>query len=117
MISNNQIMSIYRGDTFRAPIFINVGSRKKPIRYILRDGDELYVGISEPNKPFEESIVRQVYTSKDLNANRDVEIRLRPIDTEFLMPGRYYLSVKLKAGCCNKIATIIPKKQFFILEG
>lgn len=127
MISNNQIISIYRGDSFSTPIFINIGSKFSPVRYILGDDDELYVGITEPNKSFEESIVKKVYTYKDLNENLDPEFILRPIDTEYLMPGRYYLTVKLKKtddynynlDCPNsyKVVTVVNKKQFFILEG
>ena len=68
-ISRERILSMNRGDTFRTPLFINVGTKLKKKRYILSYDDTVYLSISEPDKPFERGILRQIYTCKNLNSS------------------------------------------------
>ena len=63
-ISNNGIVKLNRGDTFYVPYFINSNTDLNPIRYALKDGDKLYFALMEPNQPFEQAILKQVYDFK-----------------------------------------------------
>lgn len=94
--SNADIINLNRGDTLNAPLFINIGTFTNPIRYRLLPTDKLYFGIMEPNQCWENSIVRQVYTSESgKTKDGDIIIQLTPEDTEFLLPGTYYYMIKL----------------------
>lgn len=117
-ISKNGFVSITRGDSFKAPLFINGGTAMCPARLTLSRYPDanLYVGIMEPHQIFEEAIIRQIYTSKsEINRYGDVLIKLRPEETEYLLPGKYYYEVKLDIGD-GVLDTIIPKTEFFILD-
>lgn len=200
-ISNNGIITLTRGDTFTAPLFLNVGQEIKPIRYKLKDGvsilkdtyleinsiltkgtiitrgsningqialedqtiptdfkiysksflnkysvihnnsyitsnsmlngveqtqdnyiigDRVYFALMEPNQPFEQAVVKKVYTSENLNENGDVVIELNPEDTVCLVPNNdYYYQIKSKfideQGRVN-VNTVTPKTIFIIEE-
>ena len=114
-VVQNNIIELNRGDSFEIPIFINVGERFEPVRYILRPEDKVYVGIMEPNHPFECSLIKKVLTRSDFNKKRDVVFKLDPIDTEYVMPGKYYLEAKIVLGN-GKVYTILPKRQFWVVE-
>lgn len=101
-----------------------MGDGVTPIRYTLKDGDRLYVGIMEPQQSFERAIVRKLLTKDDLNAEGDPELKLRPEDTEKLMPGVYYYEAKLVVGREDSddsddeeiVETVISKRKLYILE-
>lgn len=96
ILGNGNIVTVTRGDSFYAPIFINSGSIMNPIRYHLREGDRLYIGITEPRKYFEHSIIKKVYDCRSMkNEVGDIMFMLDPSDTEFLVPGTYYYQAKL----------------------
>ncbi len=103
----NNIFSLHRGDSFEIPIFINKGDKFDIHRYVMGPYDTLYVGIMEPNSPWEFSLIKKVYTFKDLNTHGDVVFKLDPIDTEYVMPGKYYLEAKIVLGN-GKVYTILP---------
>ena len=113
-ISDNGIISLNRGDYFSVPLFINAGTVLEPIRYILEGDDKVYLSIMEGNQPFECGIIRKVFTKEDLNEYSDVNIILESNDTEKLLPGRYYYSIKLVSE--GIIDTIIPNKLFYIID-
>lgn len=117
--SNAPIITLTRGDTIRTPIFINKGTRLKPLRYQLQEGDYLYFGIFEPNKHFENSIVRKKYDmNSPVNDYGDVIIELNPQDTEFLRRGTYYYCVKLRQFDDEDneyVTTVIPPTLFYIV--
>jgi hypothetical protein len=92
-VINNQI-TINRGDTFERPLFLNKGTELKPIRYELKTDDRVYLAITEPNQPFENAILKKVYGRENTNINGDVVIRLESEDTESLIPGQYYYTIK-----------------------
>lgn len=92
-VINNQI-TINRGDTFERPLFLNKGTELKPIRYELKTDDRVYLAITEPNQPFEKAILKKVYGRESVNINGDVVIRLESEDTEMLIPGQYYYTIK-----------------------
>lgn len=109
-----------RGDTFSMPIVINQGTNMVPIRYVLNDKDEVYFGVMEPNQPFEIALIRKKYTHADLNADGDVQLRLRHEDTMCLLPGKYYYQVKVRLYNEDiqdyDVNTIIGKTPFYIEE-
>ena len=108
----------YRGDTLTTPIKIFEGDRLCPTQYTLSENDVLYLGIMEPGQAFEDAIIKKVFTSnseKDINGN--VILHLRSIDTEFVAPGTYYYTVKLKQLINNEevISTILKPTLFWLL--
>lgn len=116
-INNN--VTVTRGDSFKRPLFLNSGTDLKPSRYILKDSDEVYLGIMEPNQPFENSIVRKKFTKNDLNSNGDVVISISSSDTEKLIPGTYYYQIKAKfinEDLTYDVNTVVQKTKFVIEE-
>lgn len=119
-ISQNNRITITRGDTFSTPLFLNKGTDLKPIRHILKDNEQIFLGIMEPNQPFEKAIVKKLYTSKDLNEYGDVRISLEHDDTRCLLPGKYFYQIK--ANFYNdkldkfEINTVVQKTEFIIEE-
>ena len=118
VISNDGTIRISRGDSFNAVLFINRGSEIKPIRYEVSENDSVYFGVMEPNQSFEDAIIRKKYGATDtFNENGDLVISFFPKDTENLLPGRYYYSVKLSHIDDNGnelVDTLIPERQFYI---
>ncbi len=118
-VDKNNIVAVTRGDTFSIPIFLNKGTAINPVRYVLGDNDTLYVGIMEPNQPFEQAIIKKKYTKDDLNTHEDIVLRLESSDTVCLIPGKYYYQVKLDMVDSEEkhnINTVIKKTEFFIVE-
>lgn len=117
-ISNNNFICLTRGDTFISPLFINQGNRMRPIRFSLKThpNAEVYLGILEPNQPFEKALIRKKYNSEsNINKYGDLVIELRPEDTEYLLPGKYFYQIKLRLAN-GRIDTIVPKTEFIIME-
>ena len=102
-ISNNGFIMLTRGDTFKAPLFINKGSRSCPVRYYIKDHPE--------------AIIKKFYTSSNAETTEegDIIVTLKSTDTEYLLPGKYYYEVKIDLGD-STVYTIIPKTEFFILS-
>lgn len=119
-VSKDGVISLTRGDSFSIPLFINNGTALKPERRILDDKDEVYMGIMEPNQPFECALIKKKFTKADINAKGDIVIKLYPDDTACVLPGKYYYQVKAKLYRVDNdnfdVNTIIDKKEFFIME-
>ncbi len=119
-VSKDGVISLTRGDSFSIPLFINNGTALKPERRILDDKDEVYMGIMEPNQPFECALIKKKFTKADTNAKGDIVIKLYPDDTACVLPGKYYYQVKAKLYRADNdnfdVNTIIDKKEFFIME-
>lgn len=116
---NAQILRVHRGDTFQYPIIINAGSVLHPTRYSLQENDKLYVGIMEPNQPFEFAILKKVYTESSEKTDKgDTLLKLNPIDTQYLHPGTYYWQAKLVQtdGDDQIVTTVVDKTLFYIVE-
>ena len=93
-LSRNGIIEVNRGDSFELPLFINQGTDITPIRYNMKDSNsEVYVGVMEPNQPFERAIIRKKYTKDDVNENGDIVIKFSSNDTVCLLPGKYYYQI------------------------
>ena len=94
-ISNDNIITLSRGDTVNLPLFINEGSDLLPILYELKDNDKLYLGVMEPNQPFERAIIKKVFTNQSKkDQNNLILIKLEHEDTRELIPGKYYYKIK-----------------------
>lgn len=113
-ISSNGIIRINRGDSFSLTVFINIGTCIEPIQYILQPGDKVYFALMEPNQPFECALMRREFTNADLDSNDDVVMTFNSEQTEYLMPGNYYYTIKLVRG--ELVDTITPKTKFIIIE-
>lgn len=118
-ISNDGIISLTRGDCVSIPLFINQGTDVAPMRYALKNSDTVYLGLCEPNKTFEQAIVRKKYTSDNwtINADGDLVISFNANDTEYLEDGLYYYTVKLVTkheGGSEEVQTLIQKTKFYI---
>lgn len=95
-IDSNNIISMTRGDSWSAPLFLNKGTALKPLRRTLSSKDAVYFAIMEPNQPFEDAIVKKKFTNKDVNKNKDVVVKITPDDTACLIPGKYFYQIKAK---------------------
>ena len=119
-LSENGIIQFTRGDTIEIPITIYDGNAVNYHRYKLKDKDELYFGIMEPNQFFEDAIVRKKCTALDMNEDGDIFITLSPDESEYLLPGLYYYQVKVRLynSTTNEysVNTILPKTQLWIEE-
>ena len=119
-ISTNGIVTVNRGDSFELPIILNIGDSMNREEYVLTESDALYIGIMEPNQPFESAILRKKFTYKDLDSDDNIYIRFWPEDTACLLPGKYYYQVKLQTidehTGRKDVETIIDKTLFYIQE-
>lgn len=119
-IENTGIIRITRGDSAEAPLFINRGTEIEPIRYNLDEKSQVYLGVMEPNYPFEQAIIKKKYTKDDVNEFGDVVVKFSSEDTVNLIPGKYYYSIKVNEWNEDKqdydIYTIVERTQFFIEE-
>ena len=123
-IASNGIVTINRGDSLEFPLILNIGSSLNRSEYVLSDTDVLYLGIMEPNQPFETAIVRKRFTAHDLDDDGNINIRFWPEDTVCLLPGKYYYQVKLETECFDNVSntlrkdveTVVEKTLFYIQE-
>lgn len=143
-ISNNGIITVNRGDDFSVPLFINRGTELAPVRCVLKDDDEIYLGIfsagadylldtdgtkffiedeitylgiPEIDTYFENAVVRKTFTKDDLNENGDVILKFAHVDTRFLLPGNYYYQIRAKITKDGEeyINTVVRKTAFIVL--
>lgn len=117
-LSLNGNIKLTRGDSFSVPLFINMGTDIKPIRYNLEDGEYVCFGVMEPNYCFEEAIIRKKYSNTDKNDKGDIVVSFDANDTVHLMPGKYYYEVKavlLDNEGKEIVNTIIPKREFYLV--
>lgn len=118
-ISNNGIITVNRGDNFTVPLFINQGTEINPVRFIINDKCEVYLGIMEPNQKFEDALIKKRYTTKSLNRNGDIVVSIKHQDTSCLVPGKYFYEFKLRILNSDtneyEVNTIIPRKEFNII--
>lgn len=120
-VSSNYIITATRGDSFTLNTFINLGTKLDPVPYFLEEGDKVYFGLMEPNRPFEHALIRKVFTIDDVNEEGQVVMNFSGEMTEHLLPGTYYYMIKLvrpgkESGEEDQIDTIISKTKFVILD-
>lgn len=113
-LNDTNCFTLSRGDTFKFPIIINSNTKLNFEKYILTENDTIYGAILEPGQPFENAIIRKVITKEsDTDSEGNVLFILNSSDTEYLLTGKYYFTLKLKDEY-NNIITILPMKEFWI---
>ena len=119
---NNNIITMSRADTVEFSLFINSGTELEPQRYILTENDVVYFALMQPNQPFELATIKRIYTyESDKTLEGDLIITLNSSDTEFLSPGLYYYSLKMKTIDENDntkytVNTIVPNTKLYIID-
>ena len=113
MFKNHNI-EVCRGDSFTINFPINLGSPIFPEYYTLQENDSVYFGLMEPNQDFEDALIRKMYTSNNQN-DSIISMSFEPTDTEELLPGKYYYSIKLQKAN-GEVYTLIPKTSFVIFD-
>lgn len=119
-IDNLGAITLNRGDCFRAPLFINIGTEEEPIRLDMNKfpGIEVYFGAYSPGDSFEKSFIAKKFTYLDSNDFGDVIVTLNPLDTLYKRPGAYLYSVKIRMfdpNCEEWINTVINESNFYII--
>lgn len=117
------IIKMNRGDTYEFNLTIDDEGSENG-KYLLQGNDAVYFGLMEPNSAFEQSLVKKIYTEEDRDKDGNIFITIEPEDTEHLLPGIYYYSVKLEVDHENgetcesihKVITVINKTKFIILD-
>lgn len=117
------IIKMNRGDTYEFNLTIDDEGSENG-KYLLQGNDTVYFGLMEPNSAFEQSLVKKIYTEEDRDKDGNIFITIEPEDTEHLLPGVYYYSVKLEVDHENgetcesihKVITVINKTKFIILD-
>ena len=118
------IIKMNRGDTYEFNLTIDDEGSENG-KYVLQGNDAVYFGLMEPNSVFEQSLVRKS-TNDCIKFDKDGNffITIEPEDTEHLLPGVYYYSVKLEVDHENgetcesihNVITVINKTKFIILD-
>ena len=113
-IAENGVITLNAGDSFIAPLYLYYNENEL---YKLNGTDKVYFAILEPHQAFEDAIVRHVYTTSDVNGDKNVLIRLTPEDTENLRPGVYYYEIKLqiRANGVEYVDTVVPRRKFYLI--
>lgn len=116
-ISSTKIITLNRGDTFSFKYRINLGDELNPKNYILTEKDKLYLGVCEPKQAFEDALIKKVYTNNDMIEDY-VNVSFRSLDTEYVRPGQYFYTIKLRKNeglNDEEIITTVSKKLFWII--
>ena len=117
-ISKNGIITLTRGDTFQLPLFVNVGTPLKPIRFDLQENDAVTFRVMRANEKSEDAVIKKVYRQKDMNEHGDVVVKFESADTFYLDPGIYYYEVKLAYVRDNQsyVNTIVGRTKFYLID-
>jgi hypothetical protein len=120
-ISNNGIITLTRGDSFKMPLVLNLGTNIRPRKVSLDENSFVYFAVMEPNQPFEDALIRKKYDVSDVDENGDVIVSFKPQDTQCVLPGKYYYQVKLQVINSESpedydVYTVVDKTLFWILE-
>lgn len=121
-VNTNRAIKMNRGDDVQFPLFVNIGDRRNWVRYEFspvidptRECDEVYFFILPLHCGFEDYVLKKTFscngtiiTSKpnenddivigqqNINANKDMVIRLWESDTLSICPGEYVYAVRAK---------------------
>lgn len=119
-VSREGIITVNRGDSFEVPMFLNAGNSIDRVGYNLTERDAVYLGVMEPNQPFEFALIRKKYTIDDIDSRGNLIIRFKPSDTACLLPGKYYYQIKLETYRSDiddyDVETVVDKRLFYIQE-
>lgn len=112
-LTDEQMIYLSRGDTCSFTLTILTGNNLEGYRYIIKENDEIYLGVTEANQCFENAILKKKYTIADVDENGDVVISFSHNDTKCLEKGTYYYTIKLVSG--NDVETVVSNKRLFII--
>lgn len=114
-ISNNNIITLHRGDTFS--IQITASS--------VNENDKVYFGFMEPNQRWEDALMKKIVIVPARNDNTAADytatFTFSSADTENILPGKYYYEIKLVrfdqivATQIDSVETLQGKKIFYII--
>lgn len=111
IVRKNHVISMVRGDyiNFEVEIPEELANLENNIYYFI---------LMYPNKTLEEAILIKEY--EELNSDNSLSIELWPEDTELLVEGTYYYSIKVDSKETSesptKTFTVIPNTKFFIVN-
>lgn len=122
-VNANNIITTNRGDSFKFPIQLNIGTIINPVWYDMMEGDYVYLGVMEANQPFEDALIKKKFDISDYDYDtQSLMIRFISQDTRYLLPGTYYYEIKLFRDKKNvtdnydAIDTILSRTKFIVLE-
>lgn len=118
-ISENNVITITRGDSASFSLYLNKGTNLDLSRYVLKGNDAVYMGIMEPNKRFEDAIIKYKFTTADLDHDNNVKIKIKATDTEYLEPDKYFYQIKLTYTDDDgdeQVSTVISRTEFFVQD-
>lgn len=114
----NLHIRLCRGDTQNIILTLYEGERLTATKYVLKDNDNVYFGVMEPNSYFEEALIRKKLSKEDLDENNELVIKLHTTDTLTLLPGLYYYQIKLNRYNEElqdyEIHTLVKQTPFYI---
>lgn len=113
-VSFNKIIRLTRGDT--ADIHLtSILDDAKEIVSECTEADTFYLGVTEPNQLFEDAILKKVVKFTDIVDN-DLVFHLNSSDTEFLIAGKYYYTIKIGSVVNDELTvrTLINEKLFWL---
>lgn len=121
-ISDNNILSMHRGDD--VCLRVAVQENEFGDSHGLGDDDKVYVGVMEPRGRFEDALIRKVFGKEDMDEDGNVVVKLASSDTISLLPGTYYIQIKLRqkigesesGEALYDVSTILPKTRLIILD-
>lgn len=118
-IDSNNVIQITRGDSASFTLYLNKGTSLEPSRYVLKEGDAVYLGVMEQGQQFEDAIIKYKFTNANLSADGDVKVKIKSTDTEYLEPATYTYQVKLvylDDDNDEQVNTVIDRTNFLIRD-
>lgn len=119
--TNNNIIKMVRGDSLKTKIYIDTSdSVLYPNVRPLADDEKLYFALMRYNQSFECAEVKKVFTNQsEHDEYGNVYLKLTPRDTEFLEPGKYFYTIRLRKVDAQTgeetVDTLCTDTEFWIL--
>ena len=113
------IIKMFRGDSNELILDIKDGDHMYYSNYEITQDDTIYFGLMEIHQKFEDAILKKTFTLQDVDQNGDIIIKIKPSDTEYLLSGKYYYSIKMKHNNSENdydVYTIVKETEFWILD-
>lgn len=113
-IDKNNKITITKGDTGNGLLFVNCGTKDKPVQYILKETDTIFFYLFKIGN--ETPILTKQFTVLDLDSDNNVKIRFESADTNNLTTQgcEYVYSIKIHINNDTDVSTIINKTAFIL---
>lgn len=113
-IDKNNKITITRGDTGNGILFINCGTKEKPVQYLLTENDKVQLFVFKIGNT--SPILTKEFTNLDLDEEKNIKIRFNSSDTLDLPTAgcEYVYSVKVITNNGLDVSTIINKVAFIV---